>query len=154
VFLLALGPLITTSVNFLGKAGRRIPIVIGALVVNVGIDVALLREWGIVAAAVGTSVAYLIYVPAHLYLCKQSVTVPLRPLAVTLGRSLLAASVMGGVLALAGTSELSVAAWVAGGSGGVLAYVAALILSGELTTHELRSVVGAVRGRFGAAAAT
>jgi len=53
VFLLALGPLITTSVNYLGKAGRRIPIVFGALAINVAIDVTLLRDWGIVASVTG-----------------------------------------------------------------------------------------------------
>jgi len=153
VFLLALGPLITTSVNYLGRAGRRIPIVLGALAINVAIDVALLRDWGIVAAAIGTSVAYLIYVPAHLYLCTQSVKIPLRPLALTLGRSLLAAGVMAGVLALAGTSQLSVAAWIAGGVGGVLVYVAVLVMSGELKPYELRRVAGALRGRLGVAAA-
>lgn len=151
VFLLALGPLITTTVNYLGKAGRRIPIVFGALAINVAIDVALLREWGIVAAAIGTSVAYLIYVPAHLYLCRKSVDIPLRPLAQTLARSLLAAAVMAGVLALAGTGQLSPVAWIVGGTGGVLAYVAVLIVSGELKPHELRSVADALRRRSGMA---
>jgi len=153
VFLLGVGPLITMSVNYLGRAGRRIPIVFGALAINVAIDVALLRDWGIVAAAMGTSVAYVIYVPAHLYLCRQSVTIPLGPLALTLARSLLAAGVMAGVLALAGTSELSVVAWIVGGVGGVLSYVAVLVASGELRLHELRRVAGAARGRFGVAAA-
>ena len=47
-FLLGLAPLVSTSLNHLGEARRRIPIVVGSLLVNLAIDVALIPRIGVV----------------------------------------------------------------------------------------------------------
>jgi heme-degrading monooxygenase HmoA len=54
VFLAGLAPLVSLAVNFLGEARRRIPIALGAVAVNVAIDVTLIPRIGIVAGAIGT----------------------------------------------------------------------------------------------------
>ena len=66
------------------------------------------------AGAIGTSVAYLVYVPGHMWLARKVIDVPLRPLAGTLVRCLGAAVAMGLALMAAGTSDLSLAGWIIG----------------------------------------
>lgn len=139
IFLSGLAPLLSLAVNYLGEARRRVPIAIGAVIVNVVLDLILIPSMGIVGAAVGTGVAYALYVPAHFLICRQMLDLPLRPIAVTLARSLLAASAMAGVLALFGTDELSPLEWIAGALGGVAAFASVLVASRELTGHEVRS---------------
>src|SRR5262249_2620550 len=97
IFLGGLSPLISITVNYLGEARRRIPIVLAALVGNVVIDVTLLPRIGVVAAAIGTTAAYCIYVPAHFVICKRKLGVHVRPLALTLGRTVAGALAMAGV---------------------------------------------------------
>ena len=110
IFLVGLGPLITTSVNYLGQASRRIWIVLAALAVNIVIDVVLVPVIGVTAGAIGTGVAYAILtcrrISSHLPASTQPV--PLRPLAHTLARSLFAAAAMGAVLLAIGTDRLTV----------------------------------------------
>jgi len=137
VFLRGISPLISSAVNYLGRAGSRIPIVIGALAINAAIDVALIPRIGIVAGAIGTSVAYLVYVPGHMWLCRKVIDVPLRPLGLTLARSLLAAAAMTAVLLAVGTHELSVADWIIGALGGTVAFCVALVASREVRRSEL-----------------
>ena len=66
-FLLALSPVLASAVNYLGEAAGA-----GAdrhrrrCCVNPAIDLALLSEIGIVAGAIGTDVAYTLYIGAHL----------------------------------------------------------------------------------------
>ena len=38
---------------------------------NLVFDLIFLSEWGIVAGAVGTDIAYTLYVGAHLWICKR-----------------------------------------------------------------------------------
>lgn len=151
MFLLGIGPLITTSVNYIGMAGRRIPIVFGALAINVVINVTLLPEIGVVAAAIGISAAYLMYLPAHLYLCGRHVAIPIGPFLLTVLRSLVAAAAMASVLLVFGTSDsdLQPWEWVVGGGSGVATYVAVLIGTGQLRLHELRAVARIARARLG-----
>jgi peptidoglycan biosynthesis protein MviN/MurJ (putative lipid II flippase) len=101
---------------YIGKAARRVPITAFALAVNIGIDLALLPVIGISAAAIGTSVAYCIYVPANLRVCRQELRFPLLPLVLVVVRSLLAAGAMalalyaiGGTRTLVLTREVSLA---------------------------------------------
>jgi O-antigen/teichoic acid export membrane protein len=138
IFLRGLGPLITTTVNYLGLAQRRIPIVFAALAVMVAIDVALLPRIGVVAAAIGATVAYLIYVPAHFVICWRELGFHLRPLAVTLFRALVAAAAMASVLLAFGTENLSVGRLVVGMLAGTLAFAAALLLTREISRSEIR----------------
>jgi O-antigen/teichoic acid export membrane protein len=145
IFLAGPSPLISTTVNYLGQAARRIPIVILALVVNVAVDLALIPTIGVVGAALGSSAAYALYVPAHLRICRRELGVPLRPLAVTMARALVAAAAMALVLVAVGTESLSFADWVLGGAAGTLAFCAALVLTGEISTRELRKGARAAR---------
>ena len=148
VFLAGLGPLVSMAVNYLGEARRRVPIAIVAVAVNAAIDVVLIPEIGIVAGAIGTNVAYAIYVPAHLWICRDLVNLPLRPLLVSFGKALVAAAAMAGVLALFGTEDVSVPALLVGGLLGVAVYVGVLLLTRELSTAELRALWASVRTRL------
>lgn len=149
VLLLGIAPLITTAVNYLGMAARRIPIVVGALALNIAIGVALLPSIGIEAAAMAMSAAYIVYTFAHLRLCTRHVHVPGWPLALTMARSLAAGAAMAGVLLAFGSSHLTSLDWLLGGAGGLAAYVLALIVSGELEPRELRDLADAARGVVG-----
>ena len=71
IYLFGLAPLVSVGVNYLGEARRRIPVAIAALVVNFVVSIVLLNEIGVVGSAIGADAAYLIYVPAHFWICKQ-----------------------------------------------------------------------------------
>jgi O-antigen/teichoic acid export membrane protein len=141
VFLQGLGPLVSGAVNFLGLARRRVRIALGAVALNAVIDVILIPEIGIVGGAIGTSVAYAVYVPAHLAICRRELGLRLAPLLATGARALLAAGALAGALALAGTaSPAPAAAAVAAVAGGAL-FVAVLLLTGELSRADLANGV-------------
>jgi O-antigen/teichoic acid export membrane protein len=139
VFLSGFAPLLSLSVNYMGEARLRVPIAIVTVLINFGIDVVLIPKIGIVGGAVGTNVAYAIYVPAHLWVCKRMIDVPLRPLAITGARTAVAAALMAGVLVLFGTSDVAVPMLVLGALGGVLVYLAALVGLRELSPGEVRA---------------
>jgi O-antigen/teichoic acid export membrane protein len=132
VLLSGLAQLTTLSVNYLGEAWRRVPIAIVMLSANVIVDVILLPKIGIVAGAVGTSVAYAIWVPAHVWILRTRGGLRVGPFLVTLARSVLAGGATVGVLALLGTGQVGVPTMVLGAVAGSLVYVAALVLLGEL----------------------
>ena len=135
--LAAISPLLAGAANYLGAARRRVPIALVALAVNVAIDAALLEPLGIVAAAIGTDVAYAIYVGAHLYLCRDLAGLRLRPLVRPLAGSLAAAVAMGLVLLAFGTgADLAIPLVVVGGALGTAAYVAVLLVTGQVTREE------------------
>jgi O-antigen/teichoic acid export membrane protein len=138
LFLDGPSPLISTTVNYLGHAARRIPIVLASLAVNIAVDLALLPLIGVIGAAIGTCIAYSLYVPAHFRICRRELGLNMRPLAVTLSRALSASVVMGLVLLPFESASLSPAAWVLGGGGAVLAFCSVLVLSGEVTRGEFR----------------
>jgi O-antigen/teichoic acid export membrane protein len=139
VFLSGFAPLLSLSVNYMGEARLRVPIAIVTVLINFGIDVVLIPRIGIVGGAVGTNVAYAIYVPAHLWVCRRMVDVPLRPLAVTGVRTGLAAVVMAGVLVLFGTSRVAVPLLIVGALAGLLAYLVVLVALRELSPGEVRA---------------
>jgi len=139
VLLSGIAPVVGLGANYLGEAGRRLPITIAAVVVNLAIDLALLREIGIVAGVLGSTVAYLLYVPVHLRICRRHVQFPLRPLGLTLLRAVVAAAALAGVLALFGTSDLSALDWVLGAPAAAAAYLGVLLLTRELSVAELRA---------------
>ena len=137
IFLSGIGPLVSIGMNYLGAARRRIPIAIGSLLVNLVIDLILIPRIGVLGGAIGTDVAVLIYVPAHLRFCQRALGAPLRPTLVTLARSAVAGSAMALVLIAFGTGRLGVFELVVGGAAGLVTYVAALIAIRELTVQEL-----------------
>jgi O-antigen/teichoic acid export membrane protein len=148
-FLFGIAPIVSVGVNYLGEARRRIPIAITALVANFVVSIVLLNEIGVVGSAIGADVAYLIYVPAHFWICKQMIGLPVRPVVTTFARTLVAAGVMALALLAFGYDELSVLDWFAGGAAGFVAYIAALLLTGEVSRSELAALRRGVAARFG-----
>jgi O-antigen/teichoic acid export membrane protein len=144
-FLAGISPLLVGAVNYLGEARRRVPIVLAALGVNAAIDVLLLPEWGVEAAALGTDIGYGIYVGAHLWVCNRLLDLDLRKLVVPLVRALAAAAVMCGGLALIGIDDVALPLLVVGAIAGPVVYVLALLALREVSREELYSMAGTVR---------
>jgi O-antigen/teichoic acid export membrane protein len=140
VFLSGLAPLVSLGANYLGLAGRRVPIAIAAVLLNIALDLVLLPRVGVIGAAIATSVAYAVYVPAHVWLCWRALGLPLTGAVVTVVRTLAAATAMGVVLLFVGTDSLGFLEWVGGLIAGFAAYVATLVLSRELTGADLSTV--------------
>ena len=138
IFLRGLGPMISTTVNYLGRAQQRIPIVFGALILMVAIDIVLLPRIGVVAAAIGATAAYWLYVPAHFVICWRELGFDLRPLAMTCLRALAAACAMAGVLLAFGTGSISIGTLIGGSILGTAAFGVALVLTREVSRSELR----------------
>ena len=145
VLMMGPGPLLALGVNYLGEARRRVPVAIGAVLINLVIDLILIPEIGIVGGAVGTTVAFLFFIGGHLWICRREIDLPLAPLGVTLLRAGLAAAAMAAVLYAFGTETLSAVEWVAGGTLALAAYLGVLVVSGELDRAQLRRLLGAAR---------
>lgn len=140
VVLSGIAPIVGLGANYLGEARSRLPITIAAVALNLVVDLALIREIGIVAGALGSTLAYLVYVPAHLRICRRRVGFSLQPFTLTLLRALAAAIAMAGVLALFGTTELSALEWVFGSLAGGAVYLGMLLVTREIDVAELRRV--------------
>lgn len=149
VFLQGIAPLVSLAVNYLGEAKRRIPIAILTVLLNLGIDLLLIPRIGIVGGAIGTDVAYALYVPAHLWICNRLLGLDLWPVALAFARSMLAAGTMAAVLAIVGTEALSPLEWAGGMIGGALAFGLVLLVTREISRDELVAGWSAVRRRFG-----
>ena len=145
MFLLAISPVLSRGVNYMGEGRRRIPIAIGALAVNLVFDLIFLSEWGIVAGAIGTDIAYTLYVLAHLWICKRLLGLELAPLGIALGRVLVAAAGMGGILLAFGTDEVALPLLIAGAIAGTAVYAALLVALREIGVADLRSVARRLR---------
>jgi len=147
VFLAGAAPVVSISATYLGEARRRIPVVLAADATNVLLDLMLLPRIGVVGAAVGSDAGFLLYVPAHLLICRRKLGFSLRPLVLTTLRVLTAAAAMAAILAAVGT-ELTPALWVIGAAGGTAGFVATLLVTRELSLGELRAAWHAVRVRL------
>jgi O-antigen/teichoic acid export membrane protein len=139
VFLSGLAALVSLGANYLGLARRRVPIAVAAVLVNIVLDLVLLPTIGVVGAAIGTSCAYAIYVPGHIWLCWRALDLDLRDTVVPVLRAFAAAVAMGVVLVAFGTADLSLWQWVGGTVAGTGAYVAVLVLSREVTGADLEA---------------
>jgi O-antigen/teichoic acid export membrane protein len=145
-FVLLSGPALLASlgVNYLGAARRRVPLAIAVLIINVGLALVLIPEIGIVGGAIGTDVAYAVWVPAHLLILRQLLDMPLRPVALGFARAILSAGVACLPLLALGTDP-GLAVLVLGGLIACLVYLVALRLTGELTSADIarmREVAG------------
>lgn len=147
VFLSGISPLLALGLNYRGEARRRIPIALGAVLINLVIDLTLLPRVGIVGGAIATDVAYTFYTLAHLWLCRRLLGVRLGPLAVSLLRAALAAVVMSALLVSVGTSDLSVLDLVGGGLVAAVGYGALLLVIGEAKPAEVRALLRAMDRR-------
>jgi O-antigen/teichoic acid export membrane protein len=140
VLLSGIAQLATLTVNYLGEAWRRVPIAILMLTVNVVVDVVLLPRIGIVAGAIGTSAAYALWVPAHVWILRKRGGLRVRPLLVTVLRSALAGVAMLGILALLGTGRVPIPLMLVGAVAGPTVYVAALFALRELGREDIALV--------------
>jgi O-antigen/teichoic acid export membrane protein len=152
VLLSGIAQITTLAVNYLGYARRRVPIAIAMLTVNAVIDVVLLPKIGVVAGAIGTSAAYAVWVPAHVWLLHRYVGLRLAPLLVTTARACLAGAAMVGVLALLGTGVVSVPLMLAGAVLGPAAYIAALFALRELTASDVAVIRRVISRQIAASA--
>ena len=152
-FVLLSGPALLASlgVNYLGAARKRVPLAFAVLGVNVLVDVILIPEIGIVAGAIGTDVAYAIWVPAHLLILRRMIALPLRPQWLAFARAIIAAGIACLPLVALGTDP-SVPVLVAGVAISCVVYIAALRLTGELTRADVDRMREVVSRRFAWAA--
>ena len=147
MFLSGLAPLLSLTVNYLGRARRRIPIAVGALAINVTLAAILIPTIGVEGAALGSVAGFLLYVPGHFWLCRQALGFPVLPLAKTLVRALLAGAAAAGVLWAFGTEELALREWLGGAVLAPAAFVAVLLATRELTAADLKQLAARVQAR-------
>jgi O-antigen/teichoic acid export membrane protein len=140
VFASGLSGLVSLSVNYLGEARRRVPFAIADLALTAALNAALLSTIGLSGAAWAADVVSVGYVGVHIWIVRSLVDVPLRPLALALLRGLAAAAAMAAVLFAFGTGHLAAWQWVAGLTGGVLAFAAVVVVTGEVSRTELREL--------------
>jgi O-antigen/teichoic acid export membrane protein len=144
LFLSAIGTFVTLSVNYLGEGRRRIPIAIAAVVVNIALDAVLIPEIGVLGGAVGTDVAFALYLAGHLWISRDLVDLRPLPLAITLARALVAAGAAAGALAAFGTDSLSALDAVAGAVAALAAYAFVLGATREVSPGDVRAAVRGV----------
>jgi O-antigen/teichoic acid export membrane protein len=137
VLLSGIAQLTTLAVNYLGEAWRRVPIAVMMLAVNVVIDVLLLPRIGIVAGAIGTSAAYALWVPAHVWILRSRGVLRLRPFLLTVARSCVAGGAMLGTLALLGTGRVPIPLMLVGSVLGPTVYFATLFALRELGRRDI-----------------
>jgi O-antigen/teichoic acid export membrane protein len=143
ILLVGLSTLLSSALNYAGEGRRRMPVAIATFFVTAASGVILIPEIGILGAAVGSDVAYALYVGGHLWLCRRVLGLPLRPLAVTAGGSLAALGAMAAVLLAIGTGgQLSVIQWTAGLTLGSAAFVVTLVATRALSIGEIRFLLG------------
>jgi len=137
-FLVGLSPMVALSVNYLGEARRRIVVAIAAVAINVTIDLVLLTKIGIVAAAIGTDVAYTFYVAMHFWILRRMVQIEVRPVLSTLLRVLAAAAAAAAMLFALGTGDVPLSILLLGAVLGPAVYAGALLALRAVDVDELR----------------
>jgi O-antigen/teichoic acid export membrane protein len=145
-FLGGISPIAAGSVNYLGEARRRIPIALGTVLINAAIDVALLAKIGVIAAAIGTDVAYALYVGAHFWILKRMAGLSLSPLLIAGAKSLVAAAVMAAFLAALGTgADVALPVLVLGAIVAPCVYLAALVVVRAVEPRQIKQAAGGIR---------
>ncbi len=144
VYLSGFGVLVSVAVNYLGQARRRIPLAIGAVVINVVVDLLLVPRLGAIGGAIGTDAAYALYAPGHLYICVRVLGLDLRSVLLTFLRAALAGAAMTGVLLLFGGDLAHLWMSAAGGILGSLVFCLVLWVTREVSVGEVRSLLTAL----------
>ncbi len=140
-----LSPILASAANYLGEAHRRVPLALAALGLNVAIDLVLVPRIGIVAGAIGTGIALLVYTVGHMRICARALERSFRPLLPTLATGLLGGFAAGIVLFLIGTGSVGPIGWLIAVVCSPAAYVGVLMATGEVTVSELRWIFGRAR---------
>jgi O-antigen/teichoic acid export membrane protein len=144
IVLSGLAPLLSNGIDYLGGTRSRIAVGVLSVAVNAAVDAALLPQIGVVGAAIGTDVAYIVYVAGHARVARELLAVRPAALAGSLARCVLA----GGAVAamLFGGAHAGPAGFVVSGLLALPLYLGLLIVlgEGELVAPLLRSAVAAV----------
>jgi O-antigen/teichoic acid export membrane protein len=140
VFLLGFGSILSVTANYLGQARQRVPIAISTVAINVVADLILIPRVGIVGGAMGTDLAYIVYAPAHFWVCQRILGIRLLPIAGTVLRASVAGVAMAGVLLAFGTHELSLSTVIVGGLLAILVYLACLTAMGLIGRAERQAL--------------
>ena len=136
VFLSGGAALVSTALNYLGGAGRRLLVAIATLLANLVLDLILIPRIGVIGGAIGSDVGLAIYVLAQFRVCLSLLGLDAMPYVTMLLRCVIAAVPMAIVLAVCGTGPLPVPIAIAGGAAGLVAYGLALVLVGEVSRQE------------------
>jgi O-antigen/teichoic acid export membrane protein len=144
-FLVGLSPLISGSVNFIGEARKRIPVVLATVAINAAIDLVLLSRIGVVGAVIGTDVAYLVYVLAHAWILHRAAGLRLSPLLAPLAKALAGAAGLAAFLLVLGTGDVPVPILLAGMLSAPVVYLALLVAVKGVSPAELRQAAGEIR---------
>jgi len=142
-------PLLSLSINYYGGARKRIPIALITLALTVATATTLIPRYGLVGAAIATDISFGFYTLAHFYLCWRLLGLPLAPIARSLAGGLTAAVVMGLVISRFGTDELTLLELVGGGLVGLVAYVAMLAVTRQITANDVQVVRKKLQRRRG-----
>jgi O-antigen/teichoic acid export membrane protein len=145
VVLAGIGPVLASGANYLGEARKRVPIAIGALLLNVAIDIVLVPRIGIVAGAIGTGAAFALYIGGHVRICQRALGISFARLGPSVARGFVAFALAALVLFAMGTGSLSVAAWLIGPVVATAAYLGSLVLLKELDMSDVRTAARLVR---------
>jgi O-antigen/teichoic acid export membrane protein len=148
IFFSGLAPLVTTTVNYMGEAQRRIPISIATLCVAAAAGFLLIPRHGVIGAAIATDLAFGFYTLAHIWLCRRLLGLRMEALVWSLVCGLTAAVAMAIVLASVGTEHLTFRDWVIGAVGGVGAFVSMLIFTREIRGVHIARAAAIVGGLF------
>lgn len=136
-----LGPIATVSLNYLGQAGRRVPITMAVVALQVVLDILLIPPFGIVGPMLATNLTFGIYLAVHFRLLARTLPIDFAPVVRTLLRAVPAAAAMAGVLALIGTGpELSMTQWAAGAVLGPSAFLTGLLVLGAVQRQDLETL--------------
>jgi O-antigen/teichoic acid export membrane protein len=132
---LAAGPALLLTMIVTRRADVRPRLLAASFALEVGLIATYLltRADGITGAAIGIDVLIAVSLGVHLWIAARLVDLELRWLARSLQRSAAAALAMAAVLYAAGTGDLSVLGWVSGSIGGIAAFAAVLLITGEIS---------------------
>jgi O-antigen/teichoic acid export membrane protein len=148
LYLLGVATLLSEGVTYFGEARRRFVVSTIALIVNAGLDLLLLPAVGVTGASWATDAGFVVLVTGLLWTCRVEIGLQLRPLLLTMIRSIGAAAIVWLVLTLLGGSDMSVPVAVIGAALILPVFLGALLLSGEVRFPEIAGWWQAARRIF------
>jgi hypothetical protein len=149
VYAFVAGPIAVLSVIDGARAGGsgRWALVILALGYAAFVGKATILTFGVAGAAMTVDGVALAALVVHLLASSTQIVFDRRAVLFTALRTVLAAAAMAAVLLAAGTEQLSTVGWLAGSIGGVAAFAAVLLVTGEISLTGIRTSGAAGRPR-------
>jgi O-antigen/teichoic acid export membrane protein len=146
VYAFVAGPIAVLSVIDRSRAGAgKCALVVLALGYSALVGKAAILTFGVAGAAITVDGLALAMLLAYLLASPSQIVFDRRAALLTALRTVLAAAAMAAVLLAAGTERLSTLGWLAGAVGGVAAFAAVLLVTGEVSVGGTGTV--AVAGR-------